>query len=490
MDLLLPPSPAADPLAARCAAHLAQLRLYPGTAARQAQLQCWQDVLQRQDHGSATAERERLDLALRLPVGPAAQNCRDAATYAQLRAHLAAAFADIYGHQAAKQTIFDAVDTWYQDSTLPGAQANLQGIVLGLEGPPGVGKTLLLQAVGDSFASVLQRPFLRRSLATLPRAHYLTGLPLAYKSPGPGILANTLLTHGCAAPTFFFDELCSASAEVQAVLNAATDRTNNQHFFDSYFGRLPIDLSAAVFLFAYNDASKILPSLRSRLHACSMQPYESFERDHILAKICARELAKGGFRQGLSLSPAAQQAVLQAYPDGMRDFAQGLRSVLIRLHPSLPQRPARIDAEDVHWVLPQETTTVTPGPQPDTYILEAVHVDARQKLALVEGALACTVWPAKGMPLALKWWRDRLGLGTSEEFRMQRLQISFRRTRAETIVPRDRTWISISPTRSVNWNVLVGGQAAPEGVGSLCDPASGALRYTMLVQMGPYAPTA
>ena len=79
-------------------------------------------------------------------------------------------------------------------------------------------------------------------------------------------------------PIIFFDELDKISntpqgQEITGILVHLTDPTQNCEFFDKYFDGVPIDLSHVLFIFSYNDASKVDPILLDRIHSIK---FESF----------------------------------------------------------------------------------------------------------------------------------------------------------------------------------------------------------------------
>jgi ATP-dependent Lon protease len=62
-------------------------------------------------------------------------------------------------------------------------------------------------------------------------------------------------------PVFFFDELdkisdTSKGAEIIGILTHLTDPSQNNKFFDKFFS-VELDLSRAIFVFSYNDKSKV-----------------------------------------------------------------------------------------------------------------------------------------------------------------------------------------------------------------------------------------
>jgi ATP-dependent Lon protease len=71
-------------------------------------------------------------------------------------------------------------------------------------------------------------------------------------------------------PIIYFDELDKISQdsqgeEISNLLCHLTDPSQNRLFEDKYFSGIPIDLSKVMFIFAFNDESKLNPILKDRI---------------------------------------------------------------------------------------------------------------------------------------------------------------------------------------------------------------------------------
>jgi len=69
-----------------------------------------------------------------------------------------------------------------------------------------------------------------------------------------------------------------------------TDTSQNSQFHDKYFCDIDFDLSKCLFIFSYNDESKVNPILRDRMYRIQTKGYAAKEkiiiaRQHILPKI-------------------------------------------------------------------------------------------------------------------------------------------------------------------------------------------------------------
>lgn len=96
-------------------------------------------------------------------------------------------------------------------------------------------------------------------------------------------------------PIIYFDELDKISEtpkgeEISGILTHLTDTSQNMEFHDKYFSDLHFDLSKCIFIFSYNDETKINPILRDRMYRIHAKGYEKSEktiiaRDYLMPKI-------------------------------------------------------------------------------------------------------------------------------------------------------------------------------------------------------------
>jgi len=96
-------------------------------------------------------------------------------------------------------------------------------------------------------------------------------------------------------PVIYFDELDKISdtprgEEIAGILTHLTDTSQNSQFHDKYFSEVDFDLSKCLFIFSYNDESKVNPILRDRMYRIQTKGYDTKEkvviaRKHLLPKI-------------------------------------------------------------------------------------------------------------------------------------------------------------------------------------------------------------
>jgi ATP-dependent Lon protease len=87
-------------------------------------------------------------------------------------------------------------------------------------------------------------------------------------------------------PIIYFDELDKISdtpkgEEIVGILTHLTDTTQNSNFHDKYFSEIEFDLSKCLFIFSYNDESKINPILKDRMYRIYTQDYNKQQKQVI-----------------------------------------------------------------------------------------------------------------------------------------------------------------------------------------------------------------
>jgi endopeptidase La len=179
----------------------------------------------------------------------------------------------IYGQKDAKDQIIRIIGQWLN--------GNQSGYCIGFEGAPGVGKTSLAKygianALVDSDGK--SRPFGFIALGGSSSGSTLEGHGYTYVGSTWGRIADIIMTSGVMNPIIFIDELDKISntesgREIIGILTHITDKTQNMDFMDKYFAGVKIDLSKVLFVFSYNDYSKLDSILADRIHRVKFNNY-------------------------------------------------------------------------------------------------------------------------------------------------------------------------------------------------------------------------
>jgi len=180
--------------------------------------------------------------------------------------------AAVYGHATVKDHVVRLLAQWISKPTS-------RGLVLGIHGPPGVGKTELCRAI----CRCLGLPFAFVPLGGISDGSHLDGHSYTYEGAVWGKISDVLMKCGCMNPVLFFDELDKISEtrhgdEIVNLLIHMTDSTQNTQFADKYFVDIDIDLSRCLMVFSYNDESRVSPVLLDRMTRIRADGYSASEK--------------------------------------------------------------------------------------------------------------------------------------------------------------------------------------------------------------------
>lgn len=183
----------------------------------------------------------------------------------------------IYGHKEAKTHILQVIGKWIKN---PDSGGN----VLAIQGPMGNGKTTLVK---EGISKVLNRPFHFIALGGASDSAYFDGHCYTYEGSHWGRIVQILHDSKCMNPIIYFDELDKISDttkgdEIIHMLTHITDPSQNSLFQDNYFPGVHLDLSKALFIFSYNDESKVDKILKDRMYVIHTKGFKTEDK----IKIC------------------------------------------------------------------------------------------------------------------------------------------------------------------------------------------------------------
>jgi ATP-dependent Lon protease len=182
----------------------------------------------------------------------------------------------VYGMDDAKHQIMQMIGQWISNP-------NSVGTAIAIQGPMGTGKTTLVK---DGISKILNRPFAFIPLGGATDSSFLEGHSYTYEGSTWGRIVDILIQSKCMNPVFYFDELDKVSdtpkgEEIIGILTHLTDATQNNQFHDKYFSNIDFDLSKALFIFSYNDETKINPILRDRMYRIKTDGYNQEDKQII-----------------------------------------------------------------------------------------------------------------------------------------------------------------------------------------------------------------
>jgi ATP-dependent Lon protease len=157
------------------------------------------------------------------------------------------------------------------------------GTAIAIHGPPGTGKTSLVK---EGISKILNRPFAFIALGGATDSSFLEGHGYTYEGSTWGKIVQILIDSKCMNPVIYFDELDKISdtpkgEEIAGILTHLTDTSQNSQFHDKYFAEINFDLSKCLFIFSYNDESKVNPILKDRMYRIKTKGYSGKEKSVI-----------------------------------------------------------------------------------------------------------------------------------------------------------------------------------------------------------------
>ena len=157
------------------------------------------------------------------------------------------------------------------------------GTAIAIHGPPGTGKTSLVK---EGISKILNRPFAFIALGGATDSSFLEGHGYTYEGSTWGKIVQILIDCQCMNPVIYFDELDKISdtprgEEIVGILTHLTDTSQNSQFHDKYFAEINFDLSKCLFIFSYNDESKVNPILKDRMYRIKTKGYNGKEKNCI-----------------------------------------------------------------------------------------------------------------------------------------------------------------------------------------------------------------
>ncbi|KAF9236288.1 Lon protease C-terminal proteolytic domain-containing protein [Melanogaster broomeanus] len=243
-------------------------------------------------------------------------------------------------------------------------RGTVEGKIICLVGPPGVGKT----SIGKSIARALDRQFFRFSVGGLTDVAEIKGHRRTYVGALPGKIIQALKRVGTENPLVLIDEVDKIGRGINgdpaSALLEMLDPEQNNGFLDHYMD-VPVDLSRVLFVCTANNLDTIPAPLLDRMEVLEVSGYVSEEKAVIAEKYLgpqARE-ASGLKDADILLDPTAVDVLIKYYcrESGVRNLKKHIdkiyRKAALKLILDL--------GEDV-FPEPAAPAPKTPDAQPET----------------------------------------------------------------------------------------------------------------------------
>ena len=204
--------------------------------------------------------------------------------------------------------------------------------ILCLVGPPGVGKTTLV----ESIANAMQRNFVRITLGGVRDEAEIRGHRRTYIGAMPGRFINALRRAKCMNPIILLDEIDKMASDFRgdpasAMLEVLDPEQN--HDFTDHFMEVGLDLSRVLFIATANSESEIPEALRDRLEIVRLPGYYPHEKiqiasNYLLPRICERTGVKLG--EQVSFDDAIVTEVMRGWTReaGVRELERTLENIV------------------------------------------------------------------------------------------------------------------------------------------------------------------
>lgn len=270
----------------------------------------------------------------------------------------------VFGHNECKEYFLQMVAQFL-------CKNDTTGRAFGIQGPPGNGKTSLVK---EGICKALGRPFSMIALGGLSDGTLLEGHDFTYEGSKWGRLVQCLMDAKCMNPVIYFDELDKVSEtqqgqEIIGILTHLIDYSQNEKIQDRYFNGIDLDFSKCIFVFSFNDETKINPILKDRIHIIKTKGFSTQEkvvisRDYLIDQIYRNfPLSK----KDLIFTDEIISYILNKYTcdeEGVREIKRKLECLCLKLNYCLLLElpgytlPFKVTKEFVDQVLMTETNEI------------------------------------------------------------------------------------------------------------------------------------
>lgn len=209
-------------------------------------------------------------------------------------------------------------------------RGTVEGKIICLAGPPGVGKT----SIGKSIARALGRQFFRFSVGGLTDVAEIKGHRRTYIGAMPGKPIQALKKVAVENPLILIDEVDKIgrghNGDPASALLEMLDPEQNKSFLDHYMD-VPVDLSRVLFVCTANVLDTIPAPLLDRMEVLEVNGYVAAEKMNIAEKYLSPQAkeASGLKDVDIELDPEAIESLIRWYcrESGVRNLKKHIDKI-------------------------------------------------------------------------------------------------------------------------------------------------------------------
>ena len=235
----------------------------------------------------------------------------------------------IYGQEKVKFHILEIISQYFSNQ-------NCIGNIFGIYGPMGVGKTTIIK---EGLSNVMNKPFNFISLGGAQDAAFLDGHSYTYEGSTFGKIVDCLIKSKCINPIIYFDELDKISntpkgEEIINLLIHITDESQNCNFQDKYFSGINIDLSKCIFVFSFNDPTKINNILKDRIQLIQVDGFDKKEKYNICKNFLIPKIYDEFNIKNIDINQNVINYFIEKYSheDGVRELKHILKKLISKIN--------------------------------------------------------------------------------------------------------------------------------------------------------------
>ena len=211
---------------------------------------------------------------------------------------------------------------------------SLNGPIICLVGPPGVGKTTL----AISIAKAIHKNFVKISVGGVSDEAEIIGHRRTYVGASPGRIITSMKKAKSCNPLFLIDEIDKLNSNYRgdpaSSLLEVLDPEQNKTFVDNYLEE-EYDLSHVMFILTANYMEQIPEALKDRLEIVELSGYTEYEKVDIAKKYLLKNICKkhGIHRNKIKISDAMILKIIRGFTKeaGVRELERQLSTIVRKI---------------------------------------------------------------------------------------------------------------------------------------------------------------